>query len=388
VTAIIDESANDAQTHALVIGVGAYRHLEGGLTDRQLPDTYGMGQLTSPVVSAKEVASWLLQRRKDLARPLASVELVLSSDLSNIDRPTQYIEPSGKQHDVERATIDNILKACGRWKHRCNTHHGNIALLYCVGHGLETSDHFLLAEDFGATHEQPFDQSLNVSETVLNMVDCRAALHCFFIDACRKVPYDRVKKYKLHGRCPLSADVTTAIPHTLALWSTSHGYAAEGDTNDLTLFARAFLDCLDGLGSQKENGKWPIYTENLLAAMRTLMWCPPQKDQSGAAGSKQQAGDGRISGPGKGLIRVLDQAPTVPFVIECNPADANASATLSYQSLSDPRVTAEGASAPWEDKVVAGMYAFRARFAQGPYRGGIEHVFARPPITRDVVPVK
>jgi hypothetical protein len=46
-------------THALVIGVGAYPHLIGGTGRTKYND--GMGQLTSPPISARLFASWLMR---------------------------------------------------------------------------------------------------------------------------------------------------------------------------------------------------------------------------------------------------------------------------------------------------------------------------------------
>lgn len=64
-------------THAIVIGVGAYPHLIGGagpLTNRN----EGMAQLSSPPLSARALAEWLIESLHDPSKPLATVALLLS----------------------------------------------------------------------------------------------------------------------------------------------------------------------------------------------------------------------------------------------------------------------------------------------------------------------
>ena len=64
-------------THAIVIGVGDYPHLNGG-AERKTQDHENMGQLTSPPVSARQFASWLIESFHHPAKPLATVSLMLS----------------------------------------------------------------------------------------------------------------------------------------------------------------------------------------------------------------------------------------------------------------------------------------------------------------------
>ena len=64
-------------THALVVGVGAYPHLNGG-SGRLSEQHDGMAQLTSPPLSARAFASWLLSEFKHPHKPLGSVALLLS----------------------------------------------------------------------------------------------------------------------------------------------------------------------------------------------------------------------------------------------------------------------------------------------------------------------
>ena len=61
-----------ARTHVLVIGVGRYPHLKDG-SGRVLENHYGLGQLTSPPLSAAAIADWFVGAPfRNPAAPLGS----------------------------------------------------------------------------------------------------------------------------------------------------------------------------------------------------------------------------------------------------------------------------------------------------------------------------
>ena len=111
-------------THVIAIGVGAYAHLANG-SGVESPHGEGMGQLTSAPLSAKAFTDWVIGNFDD-ARPLASVRL-LASGLPN----DKYTNPkTATQHDVQRATLDNVKKAVREWKAAGNTNPQNLLLFY------------------------------------------------------------------------------------------------------------------------------------------------------------------------------------------------------------------------------------------------------------------
>jgi hypothetical protein len=55
--------------HAFLIGVSSYPFAAGG--EREVADTYGIGQLTSPASTVAHIATWLLQNSASLAFPHA-----------------------------------------------------------------------------------------------------------------------------------------------------------------------------------------------------------------------------------------------------------------------------------------------------------------------------
>jgi hypothetical protein len=80
-------------THALVIGVGSYPHLLGG-SGALCEDNEGLAQLTSPPVSARKFADWLICSFANPDKPLASVALLISEE-ENVVRgnTSRYINP-------------------------------------------------------------------------------------------------------------------------------------------------------------------------------------------------------------------------------------------------------------------------------------------------------
>ena len=68
-----------AAVHGLVIGIGDYPHLLGG-SGPLTPSHDGMQQLSSPPVSARAVADWLIADFRHPERVVGSVALLLSEN--------------------------------------------------------------------------------------------------------------------------------------------------------------------------------------------------------------------------------------------------------------------------------------------------------------------
>jgi hypothetical protein len=63
-------------THVLVIGAGQYPHLIGGEAPAQKTD--GLRQLSSPPMSARAFAEWMLRDYQCPGKELASLSLLVS----------------------------------------------------------------------------------------------------------------------------------------------------------------------------------------------------------------------------------------------------------------------------------------------------------------------
>jgi hypothetical protein len=143
-------------THVFVIGVGTYPHLLGGSEDL-VDDPMGLGQLTSPPVSAKAVTDWFLARQfqagaprgfNNPSVPLTSVEMLLSP-------AGPYVLPNGNQVAVDVADKGHIEQSFEIWRQRVVAHRSSIGVFYFCGHGVMGANHHLLAADFGDQPAQP-----------------------------------------------------------------------------------------------------------------------------------------------------------------------------------------------------------------------------------------
>lgn len=177
-----DNRGNSPSTHVLIIGVGGYRHLQGGTTPSQeVVDKVGvLGQLTSPPCSVIAFAQHLLSSHADLRSPLGSIDLLISPTPNDS-------QPFPVGINVGPATLNDIQTSYGVWRKRCNRHKDNIAIFYFCGHGLEKEEQFLLAEDFGANPNNPWLGAFSFTSTRLAFHGCLAETQCFFIDACRNI---------------------------------------------------------------------------------------------------------------------------------------------------------------------------------------------------------
>jgi len=102
-----------AATHAIVIGVGDYPHLLGGSKTLSASND-GMGQLSSPPISARAFAKWLITSYWNPDKPLDTVALLLSeSSASDFENPetAARITPA-------RASYDQVELAIQDWARR------------------------------------------------------------------------------------------------------------------------------------------------------------------------------------------------------------------------------------------------------------------------------
>jgi len=144
-------------THALVVGVGEYPWLIGGTEQANAALAEGMGQLSSPPASARAITDWLLGSHADPTAPLATIDLLLSA----ADGEQSYRPEGGDTVAVDMAEKEALVAAIRAWRTRCDSHPGNVALFFFCGHGVGRGfDLALLARDFGAEPEQPFDHSI------------------------------------------------------------------------------------------------------------------------------------------------------------------------------------------------------------------------------------
>ena len=182
-------------THVFIVGVGEYTCLLGGDPARLLDKPMGLGQLSSPPLSAIALADWFVggqtpdsnaDEREGFHNPdvpLASVELLVSPGLD-------YQCPGGTTVAVDAATRDNIDACYVAWLARAKSHPGNIAVFYFCGHGVAGSSDYILPSDFGAHRKNPWSNAIDIAETARAARREVGGSLYFFVDACRQVSRD------------------------------------------------------------------------------------------------------------------------------------------------------------------------------------------------------
>ena len=387
------------QTHAIVIGVGAYPHLPGGAKEQTepAPKSLGLGQLTSPPLSAAAITNWLLGAHHNPAAPLGSVELLLSPatytpSAEAAQRLGVTLPAAGTPMpmSVEEATSDAIKAAFARWYLRLNAREDNIGFFYFCGHGLEASDRYLLPADFGANPLDWTDRIIDITLTHRNMDRCRANTQCFFIDACRDRPQDlqneaakrAVGQPLLGTQSGPIRDRDGQIYHAAA-----PGRPASGPAGDKSYFARALLDCLNGMGAGRPAGPFaPVDCFTLGSALRELV--ARLAEDVGAPGLRCVV-DGDAQLPLPVNIHMASMPVDVLTIISCNPAAAQRLARLTLKDAGGnvkQRPTLD--DKPWRLTVPAGQYELEATFDQpSTFQDARVGELAAPPLFRPHVPI-
>ena len=362
---LVDENeVVGAASHAIVIGVEAYPHLNGGrgpLTPRH----DGMKQLTSPGVSARALASWLIADLEDPAKPLASVALLLSET-----NPQPFLNPrTGANYPVEEAIIANAKQALADWKAR-GAHPEDRLLFYFCGHGIGSGSRLaLLLADFGCNEDNALEAAIDFNRFWLGMERCPARQQCFFIDACRTrsetvlgadgylgdpIVIPDARKLPIPSPPPREAPI---------YYSTLLGQGAFARLRQPTPFASALLWALGGGGSDDNEGNWQVSTTGLKRAIDFSM------DRAFEAGARrlQIASTDHLT---TFYFHRLSGRPNATVFVGCRPEDATAFAELSYVSGGSLKVQRAPAPEDWELVLQTGQYEFIARFVPGaPYAG-------------------
>ncbi|MEH0416624.1 caspase family protein [Streptomyces sp. B21-083] len=319
--AAADETAvGPPRTHALVVGVGKYPHLDGG--ESPVADSDGMHQLSSPPVSARAFATWLLAEYNDPERPLGSVALLLSEE-----HPTPFTDPRTRtDHEVDDATIGNIVTAVGDWYDRGDSHVDNRLLFYFCGHGVsQGEDMALLAADVFADHHNPLNGALDFAGLMNGLKRCKAGQQVFFVDACRANSDVLIDSSgtRFAGCTPLGAGARPLdLPRRFHIpyYATLAGDSSYGRTDEVSLFTEALLKSLAGAASDDPEGDWQVNTSQLLTAIDHFMHQP---SFAGPVANVQVPSVGELP---VFVLHQLAGTPVVPVYVGCDPAEDNAEA--------------------------------------------------------------
>jgi hypothetical protein len=388
-TALYQDRSGGPRTHALILGIGEYRHLSGHPTGPRLANPMELEQLTSPPHSARRMADWLIEELHNPDAPLGSIEMLVSPAMP-YDLPAGARSPlanGGASVPVEAATMANIKGAFNRWVDRCDEREGNVAIFFFSGHGLARDTQVLLAEDFGAEPRRPFENSLDFDMMHLGMAEIRARTQCFFVDACRNVPRELLAK-DIEGWKPFGGrDVRVPGGRDAPIiWAAVHNDSAYGLAGSPTYFTEALIRALDGLAADKQGCRpWTIRTSRIGEAVKRLV---DRMDEKGRLRQRCEP-DGPTLGH---IIHVLKkgQRPAVPIRLGCDPNEATSHASFRLRSPRAPGPEYERGPRPgaWEVTLPADVYQFEAVFSSGIYEDVVDEQFwVHPPEIDQMVPV-
>lgn len=398
-TLVVDRGQDGPRVHALVIGVGAYRHLPGG-AEPVAHSTLGLKQLSGPPASARAFADWVATAMHHPRAPLGTIELLTSpgeppatappaapddgppanpDDGPPVPPDAVPPEPLPSAATVDVPSTDAVETAFESWFARCDTHEDNVALLYFCGHGVERESVFLLLEDFGKSKLRPLDNALDIGQTYQGMAICKAREQYVFVDACREIPFQLLSLLQGNARVLVTPQaVGDQRRDTALVYATSGGSKAYGKPGRPTRFTEALLRALDGLGGRLDGGGWVVDVPSLQRAITQLL-------ASGSEGAPVQIPS--VRGAGFGILHRLAQAPRVPVRLACRPPAAIAFGAPTLSPLSALPGAVAGTPIPplvasqtgWSAEVPADIYILSVDFAGGGYARAQKQVAALPP---------
>lgn len=349
-------------THALVIGVSHYPHLNGG-GDRLTDAREGMGQLTSPTVSARAFATWLIEELNDPDKPLASVSLLLSER-----RRKRFRTPrTGDERLVDKATMPNVSEAIKAWKAEGDASPDNRLVFYFCGHGIaQGTDIALLMADFGADPNDALLGALDFARFRSGMDACSARQQVYFVDACRASSDTLLAQVGRAGLPVIAPNPNAPRPPKPSqqpiYYSTLSGADAYGRAKQPSTFTEALLKSLAGAGADDTNGDWRVETTQLNRAIDVYM----QRAIEGGMARAQVPATVELSAF---ELHRLAGPPMVPTLVQCRPADDTGLARLSWGVAGTARRTDRAPEPkPWMLELPLGEYEFRAELAGQPVR--------------------
>jgi len=243
-------------THALLVGVGRYRYLTGGPEPRDaVIEAVGpLGQLGSPPLSAALLAAFLSRTAACWQPPLQTVELLIPR----------------RRRVVNRLAIQ---RAYGRWRRRCDSDPGNLALAYFGGHGLQLDDHYLLPEDLGAEPLRPWANAINLDRTARGFRRCRAGGQVFWFDTCRQATSAALVQGALDAQ-PLESPALRQVDrrdYGVVLRATGPGAAAYGRHDAPSIFMTALLAALSGEAALPFEGRRQLTCGSLAMQLNHIL---------------------------------------------------------------------------------------------------------------------
>ena len=377
----------EPNVHVLLVGVSLYPGLPnapGYDPERTAKRTFGLGQLTSPSLSASALADWFLTKHDNPDTPLGSVELLLSPAeyTPSADAAARLNVMPGTTMEVLPATFDEIKAAAGRWYSRLHSHRENIGVFYFCGHGLESSDRYLLAADFNCDATNLDQGIINFEQTFQNMRTCLAWTQLYLLDACRDNP-EQVRRAASRGTVgrPIVDPKSGPEPRRNALvyHAAAPDNQAFGPPGGKSYFAGALVDCLNGLAARACGNQDYYSIDHATLALALQEHVDRLAERHGL--DLQCRTDGSdVQIPDLPLLHRVPSPVDVMTRIVCRPRKAHRTARLTVQRTQGPTIwRATYDDSPWRLTLQSGLYTVSATFVDG---AG----FADDSIVVDIVP--
>jgi hypothetical protein len=378
--------------HALLVGVSAYPHLPGGGKEIAR-NSFGLGQLNSPALSAYRFYEWLVEMDKAerLPLPLASTRVLISPSQGEKD----LIPPNLAVHG---ATLAELQDAAREWRQEAQRGRDGMTLFYFAGHGMQLNkwDSTLLLRDFGDGRGGTFSKTVTVGNIYYGMGPDdnqpeMARTQLYLIDACRlyppgtSVPADgdhpsTVFPPALPGRDDRKAPI---------FYSTVSGAKAAGVDLEPTVFTQALLRCLKGAGAELSSNadwteQWRVSSHSLAKAMGEVMADLQQRMQL------RTLQECRVDGYAADIVLCrLDAAPEIEVAVYVLPDEAreHTKVVLQTENGSDCALTlVDHPLAHLRAALPPGSYRLAATIGPpslSPYRDfPTREVEVRPPLVR------
>ncbi len=173
-------------TFAVIIGVSAYRHLEG--RRKKASPTYGLGQLAVSAVTAQRFFEWVASEYLFDEAPLSKCWILTAPTAAE-----KRAVPALAKYPV--ATMDNCADAIGEWKAAIealpfNHASKSRAIFFFSGHGIERGKdrQILLPTDYLRPPAEAVNDAISTYNIFAGLRHLPLLADFIFVDACRALP--------------------------------------------------------------------------------------------------------------------------------------------------------------------------------------------------------
>jgi hypothetical protein len=315
-----------------------------------------MGQLSSPPVSARAFAEWLLSPTgyRNPALPLASLDLLISDPATD-----QFVSPGGTIATIQRARFAEIETAIRAWFQRGN-HPDDLLLFFYSGHGVANGLKMtLLPEDYGSLQTPPqmsLGLAIDFDGFYLGMDSCSAKNQIFFVDACWVASGLLIRTQNFSGNpvIPGMAQITSPPRNAPIYYGAVPGITAFGRPGKPSFFTEALLKAFRGAGADDTSGGWALQTDTLGRGIHHQL----RRAVANTAAAGQLSMANNIGQPL--VFHELTGLPECPVDVLCDPPSDTPGATLavSGNGVKDARAPDP---TPWGLDLKLGDYKFEAK---------------------------